>query len=243
MKNKVISIIFLVFAIILVVSLFFGIKIGDFKILSISELQQKNEDLDAKIETASRLTSIDYPENIEILEDTYEQYKIKKQEYEEISGFTQDDKKHIYETKQYDIAYLWKIVGKYATSRNLTINMDVKKTSEESIYDLYFTISGEYVNISEFITDIENNSDLYFRIYNFKMSGSSEVISSSFTVKDVNIDPSTITNTNTTISSTTNSDMTNSDTTNADTTNSDTTNDTQTATDVSTQATEGETME
>ena len=73
--------------------------------------------------------------------------------------------------------------------------MDVQKNNSgrENYYDLNFNVSGQYVNISQFITDIENNSDLYFRIYNFKMSGSGEVVSSTFTVKNVNIDPSTIT--------------------------------------------------
>ena len=108
--------------------------------------------------------------------------------------FADEDKEEIYETKQYDIGYLWKIFGKYATSRNLRITMDVqKKSNKESLYDLNFNVSGEYVNISQFITDIENNSDLGFRIYDFKMSGSGDIISSTFTVRNVNIDPSTLT--------------------------------------------------
>lgn len=70
--------------------------------------------------------------------------------------------------------------------------MDVKK-STGNLYDLNFAITGTYANICQFILDLENNSDLYFRIYNFKMTGNSEIVSASFTVKDVNIDPSTIT--------------------------------------------------
>lgn len=196
MKNKIISIIFLLLIVLLIITIFNGIKIGNFQILSISELKLKNNKLNETIESASELTAIEYPKTIDTLEETYEKYNIQKQKYEELSGFTNGDEKNkqIYETKQYDIGYLWKIVGKYATSHNITIGMDVKKTSGQNLYDLYFNVSGQYVNISEFIKDIENNSDLYFRIYNFKMSGASETVSASFVVKDVNIDPSTISN-------------------------------------------------
>lgn len=193
MKNRITSIIFLLLVILLVVAIWSGIRIGNFQILSVSELKQKDEEVNKRIQTASELTSVDYPESISTLQATYERHILQKQKYEELVGFTDADKKEIYETKQYDIGYLWKTVGKYATSRNLTISMEVKKGSGENIYDLYFTVSGQYVNISQFITDIENNSDLFFRIYNFKMSGSSEIVSSSFTVKDINIDPSTLT--------------------------------------------------
>lgn len=197
MKNKITLIIFLLLIVLLIVAIFVGIRIGKFQILSVSELREKNETLNEKIQTASKLTSVDYPETIDVLETTYERHTVQKNKYEELAGFTDGDKKQIYETKQYDIGYLWKTIGKYATSRNLTISMEVKRGSGQNIYDLYFTVSGQYVNISQFITDIENNSDLYFRIYNFKMTGSSEIISSSFTVKDINIDPSTLTSVST----------------------------------------------
>ena len=195
MKNKLTSIILLISIALLIIVMFVGIKIGNFQILSLSQLKNKNDELNTQIDTASKLTSIDYPSKIEQLEETYEKYTIEKEKYEEVSGFTDDeDKKEIYETKQYDIGYLWKTFGKYATSHNLTIGMEVQKSNNgENLYNLNFNVSGQYVNISEFITDIENNSDLYFRIYNFKMSGSGETVSSTFTVKDVAIDSSTIT--------------------------------------------------
>ena len=116
-------------------------------------------------------------------------------------------KYNIYETKQYDIGYLWRIFGKYATTRNLKIGMDVQKNSsaKETLYDLNFSVSGGYVNISQFISDIENNSELNFRIYNFKMNGSGEEVSASFTIKNVNIEAllSTQTSTDTDSSNTT----------------------------------------
>ncbi len=192
MKNNVITVIFLLLIVLFFTMVFSGIKIGNFQILSISELKTKNDDLDSKIEKAKTLTTIDYPQSVEKLEDTYEQYNVQKDKYDELSGMADEDSRKMYETKQYDIGYIWRIFGKYATSRNLSISMDVKKSSGQNLYDLNFTISGPYVNTSEFIAELENNSDLYFRIYNFKMSGSSETVTTSFTVKDVNINPSTI---------------------------------------------------
>lgn len=192
--NKITAIIIILSIILLIFTMLNGIKIGDSQIiLSIAELNKKNNELNSKINEASRLTSIDYPNTQETLKETYDQYTLEKQKYEELSGFVDKDTEEIYETKQYDIGYLWKIFGKYATSRNLSIGVDVQKVSNrENLYNLNFSVSGQYVNISQFITDIENNSDLYFRIYNFQMSGSGETINSTFTVKNISIDPSTL---------------------------------------------------
>ena len=192
MRNKIILTILLIVITLLLVVMFRGIEIGKFKILSVSQLKEKNEKLEQKITTASTLTSIEYPKSEQTLETTYNEYKIQKHKYEELSEFAGDEESQIYETKQYDIGYLWKTIGKYATKHNLVISMDVKNGSTASLYDLHFSVTGEYVNISQFIANIENNSDLYFRIYNFKMNGSSRIVNSSFTVKDINIDPSTL---------------------------------------------------
>lgn len=194
MKNRITTIIILVSIVLLLVATLHGIE--KFQILSISQLQQKNDDVNKRINEASTLTAIDYPDNIETLEETYDKYIIQKQKYEELSEFIDEDSEDVYEKKQYDIGYLWRVLGKYATVRNLTLGIDVQKNNngQNNSYDLNFTVSGQYVDISQFITDIENDSDLFFRIYNFRMSGSGETISSNFTVKDVDIDPSTITN-------------------------------------------------
>lgn len=194
--KKVTLIITLVSILLLIFIAVYGIGIGSFQILSISQIIEKNNLLNSKISEASILTSDTYPQSIQKLEESFDNYSIQKQKYTELVGFVDDENNELYETKQYDIVYIWKIFGNYAATRNLTINMDVKK-STGNLYDLNFAVSGTYVNISEFIADLENNSDLYFRIYNFKMTGSSETVSAVFTVKDVNIDPTTITGTST----------------------------------------------
>lgn len=200
MRSKITILIILIAIIVLTYVAIEGIKIKDFQILSISQLIEKNNELNVKITEASELTTTSYPEKIAILEETYEKYQIQKQKYEELVGVTNKNNDEIYETKQYDIGYLWRILGNYAKKRNVNLGIEVQKNSfGQSSYNINFTVSGKYVNTSQFVTDIENESDLYFRIYNFKMTGgvvadeNNELgIIATFTVRNVNLDPSTI---------------------------------------------------
>ena len=111
MRNRVTTIIILVSIVLLVIAIFRGISIGKFEILSVSQIQEKSNKLNAKIDEASTLTSIDYPDNVETLEETFDKYTIQKQKYEELSGFVDEDGEDVYEKKQYDIGYLWRIFG------------------------------------------------------------------------------------------------------------------------------------
>lgn len=141
------------------------------------------------------MVTIDYPSNIDILSKTFDEYTITKEKYEQLSGISTKDKIQTYETKQYDISYLWKILGNYAEKRNLTLGIDVQKSnSGNNLYSFNFSISGEYVKIIEFIKDLENDSDLYFRIYDFKVNGSGTILNANFRVENINIDPTTIKN-------------------------------------------------
>ena len=193
MRGNVTLLIILISIILLSYIAIEGIKIGNFEILSVAQLIERNEELNDKINEASTLTTTNYTDNVKTLEETYERYKIQKQKYEELAGVTSEKNDEIYETKQYDIGYLWRVLGNYATKRNLNLGIQVQKNNTgESSYNINFTINGKYVNISQFITDIENNSDLYFRIYNFNLGGSGEVITATFTVRNINLDASTI---------------------------------------------------
>ena len=164
MRNKLTSIILLVSIVLLIIVMFVGIKkIGNFQILSLSQLKDKNDALNAQIDTASKLKSIDYPQQIDHLEETYEKYTIERQKYEELAGFTDDeDKKEIYETKQYDIGYLWKTLGKYTTSHNLTIGMEVQKSNNGENVASTFTVKDVAIDsstITTVTTATENISD------------------------------------------------------------------------------------
>lgn len=194
MKNKVIIIILFVSIILVLFLAIFGLKIGHFEIPSISKIINKNNDVNSKIDKATELTSINYPQEITNLENTVNSLKVQKEKYEQISGFDSENNSKIYETEKYDIGYLWTTLGHYANKNKIKIAIDVKKGTGTNLYDLYFTIQGEYVNISSFITTIENDSELLFRIYNFKLvPGAGDVqLKATFVVKDVNIDNETL---------------------------------------------------
>lgn len=191
MRNKITLLITLLSIILLLIATIQGINIGNFEVLSISQIKEKDNMLNGKIEEASTLTTLNYPNNVQELTDTFDNYKTQKQKYEELVDITNKKDANFYETKQYDITYMWRVLGKYAQNRNLKLGMDVQKNSDD-LYDINFSVSGKYVNISQFIRDIEDDSDLFFRIYNFSMSGSGDSITSTFTVKNININQSTI---------------------------------------------------
>ena len=79
MRSKIILITILVCIIFLVIVMLYGINIGNLEILSISQIKEKNNNLDSKIDKASHLTSIDYPNNVQTLEKSFEDYTIQKQ--------------------------------------------------------------------------------------------------------------------------------------------------------------------
>lgn len=193
MREKIIMLTLLISIILVILLAVFGLKIGNLEILSISQMINKNKDVNNEIDIVSQITSEEYPEAIKQLEETGEALKVQKEKYEQLSGFASEEDQ-IYETEKYDIGYLWTVLGKYATKNNVSLVMDIKKATGTDLYDLYFTIQGEYVDISQFITLIENDSELSFRIYNFKLvPGASDInLKATFTVKDINIDDSSL---------------------------------------------------
>lgn len=193
MKEKIISIIALLSIVILIISVIFGINFGKLKISSISQLKDENQNVIEKLDETQDVVTNKYPMAIKKLEDNYTEYSNQRNRYFEISGMS-EYATSTFETKQYDITYLWKKIGSYATDRDLAIGISVKRNAS-SLYDINFTIKGDYTDVSDFIVDIEDDSELNFRIYNFNMVADSKnvnILIANFTCKNINIDSSTI---------------------------------------------------
>ena len=193
MRNKIVIIVFIISVLLLIVFSVFGFKLGKLEIPSISKIIEKNKEVNEQIDKQSDLTSTTYPKAVETFETTIDNLKLEKEKYEQVVGF-ENGESMWYETEQYDIAYLWKQLGRLATKHKVDLAIDVKKASGIDMYDLYFTIQADYTTISTFIKKIEDDSTLLFRIYNFKLvPGASTVkLKCTFAVKDVRIDPRTL---------------------------------------------------
>ncbi len=178
-----------------------GLKIGNINLIKsydevatisaekkqiISDLKQKNG-----AEFVSKNTAIT---------SAVQSYKNKKSQYEklvaegEIKESTENPAMDIY-----DIDFLWTTIGLYATQNNVTLQFDVSKnitattiSTEYVMCDLNFTVTGDYIPITDFIYSIEKDEKLNFQISNFVMEKGGENLQATFVVKEVPINSETL---------------------------------------------------
>ncbi len=167
--------ILILITLLLVLSIFLiiqGVRIGNFEILGINKIQQKNNELDEKIQQAAKLVEKDYKQTVSDVEINTKRLKEEKKNYEDMTTSTNGETQIASQIEKYEIETLWVRLGNHATSEGVVMQMDVIKgnDSEQDIYDLRFTATGSYISITDFISDIENDSTLGFKIEEFKMN-------------------------------------------------------------------------
>lgn len=170
MKKILISILIILLLVLTYFSLAKGI--GFLNIKSINDIKTASSKLDSDFNQANELSNKTYPQEVQGLEDAIKKLKISKQEYENKNLYN-SDKLSIgtVEIKTYKIHYLWTILGNYRKDRGVqSLNLDLKSTQTEDVYDLEFTLIGSYTSITDFLYDIENDEELNFEIKNFVIS-------------------------------------------------------------------------
>lgn len=178
-----------------------GLKIGNLNLIKsyddvatislekkqiISDLKQKNG-----AEFISKNTA---------LSSAVQAYKTKKAQYEKLVSEGQIKESNVYNSMDlYDMDFLWTTIGLYATERGVTLQFDVSKSStataisaEYIMCDLNFTVTGEYIPITDFIYNIENDDKLNFQISDFVMEKGGENLQATFIVKEVPINSKTL---------------------------------------------------
>ena len=218
-----------------------GVEFGNFKILGIKGIQTRSAELDEKIQEAGSLAQKDFQQAVKDVEDDSKKLQDVKAEYDEIVAVsTTSDVESAAQLEKYEIETLWVKLGNHATNEGATMKMDVTKGSNttQDTYNLNFTVNGSYISITDFISDIENDATLGFKIEEFKMipGGSDSNLQATFVCKDIAISDITETTpitTNNTTGNTTNGTNTNTSTnttnTNNTTNSSNTANSTNTA--------------
>lgn len=176
-----------------------GIEIGNFQVLSIKEIKEGNQNLKAKIQEINTLIDVEYPKKMNELKIANNQRKTAKDEYLEYTNISSDeDILNARTEKNYTIEFLWTKLGTHAREKgiNLTFEIVTNATGADSVNDISFTVNGSYIAITEFIYAIENDTDLNFRIYNFKLLPyENEILQGTFMVRNVAIVGNTSTQT------------------------------------------------
>ena len=158
MKNILLTILTILITIIMVIVMKSGINIGSLHVLGFQEIADENQKL----------------------LDVIAQSKQKNNEYTDKLQTINSDS-----IKSYRVEYLWSRVGNHATKEGVKVKMEIASSSmgDSEYKDLKFTVNGNYLAITNFIYDLENDESLDFTIDGFDMK--SDV--ASFTVKDVKI--------------------------------------------------------
>lgn len=206
MKKLLISVIIALILILTGVTIVNGIEIGPIIILGISDIKKENNKLDDKVKQATKLTSTDYQKAIDDLNDAIKQLENQKNSYEDMINVSTDSQvEAANQTYNNTIDFLFVRIENHAKSEGVTMKMEVTRSSTgvNNVYNLNFTATGSYTGIEEFITGIEDDSKLGFKIEDFSMVASSQSgdqLEATFVCKDITIQgiDSTITSSTTT---------------------------------------------
>ena len=214
------------------------LEIGSLEILGVRDIKSESEKLDSKIQEASKLSSTDYQTELSNLNSSLKTLQKEKQSYEDLVALSNnDDVDAATKFEKYEIEYIWTKIGNHATAEGVIMKLEVTRGSSntQGLYDLKFTVTGNYIGISDFIYDIENDDSLGFKIENFKIvpGENTDNLVATFACKDIsiNIDETAISAQNyTNTDNAPNSGNTNSTNTTGNTTNTTNSNNTTTGT-------------
>ena len=213
-----------------------GLEIGNFSIWGIKTIQDQNAELDETVTEATRLASSTFPSKVKELNTSMNNLQEQKTTYQDMVAVSSTgDVQTASQLSNYTLDFLWTQIGTHATSEGVSIDISLTAgTGGENVYDLNFTAVGSYVGICEFIRDIEDDSDLAFKIEQFSMTAgeSTSSLRATFVCKNIPIEgvssidtSASRTDTTTNTSNTTNTNSTSNTTNTTNSTNtSNTTN-------------------
>ena len=162
---------------------------GSLQILGIKGIQAKNAELEQKIQEATSLAEKDYQSVLSEIKQNTQSFEDAKKRYEDNVIINEGGEVESL-SKPYDIETLWVRLGNHATSQGANIQelkVNNSTTGAEGTYDLDFIITGSYICITDFISAIENDSTLGFKIEEFNMRPSGSELQATFTCKDISI--------------------------------------------------------
>lgn len=190
MKKLLISILIILLLVLCWMTMTKGIKIGNLDVKGLGEIKAKYDNLGDTVLEATTLASKTYGDAYQQIKTDVKKLQEEKKKYDQlVSVSTGSEIQSASQYQKYEIEYLWTIIGNHATSEGVIIKMDLVSGSSENNYNLNFTVTGPYIGIADFISSIENDSALGFKIENFYMipDTSTENLKATFTCRDITI--------------------------------------------------------
>lgn len=194
-----------------------GLEIGNFTVWGIRTIQDQNAELTDTVTQATKLASSTFPAKISEVNASMDNLEKQKTTYQDMVAVSDSgDVQAASQLSNYTLDFLWTEIGTHATSEGVSIDISLTAgTGGQNVYDLNFTAVGSYVGICEFIRDIEDDSDLAFKIEQFSMTAgeSTSSLRATFVCKNIPIEG--ISSIDTSSSRTDNQNTTNSTNTNS----------------------------
>lgn len=153
-----------------------GVKLGSVEILGVKDIQTRSNQLDEKIQEAGKLSNKDFAQAVNNVKDNAKKLEQEKKTYEDMTILNENGETQIVNRiAEYELEKLWITLGNHAKKEGVVIKITPEKdsTSAKKSYNLQFRVNGSYVGIQDFISDVENDSSLGFKIEEFKMQPSS----------------------------------------------------------------------
>lgn len=193
MKKLLLSIVTILLVILIGITVVKGINIGKLTVLGVKDIKEDDVELDETIKKATKLASTDYQKKIDDLNNEIKKLETEKSNYEDmVSVSTDSEVEAANQTYNNTLDFLLIRIDNHAKSEGVNIELAITGSSSgaENAYNINFTAVGTYAQIEEFITDIEDDSKLGFRIEDFKMTASSEdgsTVKATFICRNINI--------------------------------------------------------
>lgn len=200
MRKLLLSILLVLTLVLMTLFMKNGLSIGQsFRIYGFQGISDESQQLTQAISDANNQNN-QYTNALTSMQTDVEGLMNAKKEYlDAIARSSDSEIKHATQTKSYTIEYLWSRVGNLATSQGVKIKMEIVNSTlpDQEYRNLNFTVNGRYLAVAQFISSLENDSNLDFTIDNFHMSpGTGTIIEATFVVKDVKIKKEDVSNSN-----------------------------------------------
>ncbi len=196
-----------------------GISFGkSFSISNFEQIENSSKTVDTLIGQLANINRVEFKNQESNLAGAIKSYQNAKKEYEDMAAVlnTVEEDVDISMVDIYDVDFLWTVIGNYATEEGIKLKFDVARSmtssltsSEYTMCDLKFTITGDYIALTEFIYDIEDDSKLGFEISNFEIAKGGDNLQATFTVKNVPINSANLTELQSSVETTTTDTNTN----------------------------------